>query len=168
MRWPPSSARWPSWPPLARQAEELRAQRRVLRRKNIALGEMLSQLELEKRQMAERVQANVARLVAPAVARLARDGLAPETRSRLLLVAEQHLDGITSGLGYAVKAAAPGLSPREVEISDLVRAGLSSKEIASMLGVSPPTVERHRHNIRRKLGLAGGSVNLATYLSERR
>ena len=150
---------------LARQAEELRAQRRRLRRKNIALREMLSQLELEKRQMAERVHANVARLVAPAVARLARPALAAEARRRLLLVAQKHLEGITSSLGSTIRAVAPGLSPREIEVCDLVRVGLSIKEIASTLAVSPLTVERHRHNIRRKLGLAGSSTNLATYLA---
>ena len=149
---------------LARQAGELRLQRRGLTRKNIALREMLSQLELEKREMAERVQANVTKLVAPAVARLARPALAPEARRRLLLVAERHLAGITSTLGSTIRAVAPSLSPREIEVCDLVRTGLANKEIASTLGVSPLTVERHRHNIRRKLGLAG-TTNLATYLS---
>jgi DNA-binding NarL/FixJ family response regulator len=150
---------------LARRAEELRARRRVLRRKNIALREMLSQLELEKRQMAERVQANAVTLVGPAVARLARSGLTAEARRRLVAVARKHLEQITSGLGGAVSAAAARLSPREVEVCDLIRTGLSNKEIAPTLGVSLSTVERHRHNIRRKLGLAGASTNLATYLA---
>lgn len=150
---------------LLRQAAELRSQRRRLQRKNIALHEMLSQLELEKRQMAERVHANVAELVAPAVARLGRPGLSPEARRRFLHLAEKRLEEVTSSLGSTLRAVASALSPREVEVCDLVRAGLANKEIASLLGVSPLTVERHRHNIRRKLGLAGAATNLTTYLA---
>lgn len=153
---------------LARQAAELRTQRRRLERKNIALREMLWQLDQEKRQMAERVHANVARLIAPAVARLGRPGLSAEARRRFLRLAERRLEEITTDLGSGLRATAPALSPREVEICDLVRAGLATKEIASMLGVSPLTVERHRHNIRRKLGLAGASANLTTFLGSLR
>jgi DNA-binding CsgD family transcriptional regulator len=45
------------------------------------------------------------------------------------------------------------LSSRELEICALVADGLSSKEIACRLGLAAATVERHRHNARRKLGL---------------
>ena len=48
------------------------------------------------------------------------------------------------------------LTQREREILDLVAAGLSTKEIARALDVSPRTVETHRANIADKLG--AGSV----------
>ena len=44
------------------------------------------------------------------------------------------------------------LTPREKEILDLIAAGLSSKEIAAKLGISPKTVEFHRANLLRKYG----------------
>ncbi|MEI9944234.1 MAG: response regulator transcription factor [Chitinophagaceae bacterium] len=45
------------------------------------------------------------------------------------------------------------LSVREVEIIKLIKDGLSSKEIASNLDIAVRTVEVHRHNILKKLGL---------------
>ncbi len=43
------------------------------------------------------------------------------------------------------------LSPREWEVIDLMRDGLSTREIASRLGISPVTVRRHSGEILRKL-----------------
>lgn len=45
------------------------------------------------------------------------------------------------------------LSPRERQILQLVARGLSSKQIASELGVGEKTVSNHRTHIRSKLGL---------------
>lgn len=74
---------------------------------------------------------------------------------------------IGSGL---VEAGAPEhtpLSPREGEILDCLAEGLPSKQIATRLGMSVRTVETHRHNIRRKLRLAG-QAELIRYAVERR
>ncbi len=45
------------------------------------------------------------------------------------------------------------LTPREQEIMRLLAEGLSAKEIAEKLFISPKTVENHRSNIMKKLGL---------------
>ncbi len=45
------------------------------------------------------------------------------------------------------------LTPREQEIMRLLAEGLSAKEIAEKLFISPKTVENHRANIMKKLGL---------------
>jgi len=45
------------------------------------------------------------------------------------------------------------LTPREQEIMRLLAEGLSAKEIAKKLFISPKTVENHRSNIMNKLGL---------------
>ena len=45
------------------------------------------------------------------------------------------------------------LSKREIEIAKLIKDGMSSKEIASQLGISLKTVEVHRYNILKKLHL---------------
>lgn len=54
------------------------------------------------------------------------------------------------------------LTPREQEIMRMLAAGLSTKEIAEKLFISPKTVENHRTNIMGKLGLRG-SIELARY-----
>jgi DNA-binding NarL/FixJ family response regulator len=45
------------------------------------------------------------------------------------------------------------LSKREIEIAKLIKEGMSSKEVASELGISLKTVEVHRYNILKKLHL---------------
>jgi DNA-binding NarL/FixJ family response regulator len=47
----------------------------------------------------------------------------------------------------------PTLTTREREVTQLLAEGKSSKEVASLLNLSTKTVETHRSNIMRKLGL---------------
>jgi DNA-binding NarL/FixJ family response regulator len=54
------------------------------------------------------------------------------------------------------------LTPREQEILLVLAEGLSVKEIAGKLFISPKTVENHRNNIMKKLGLHS-SIELARY-----
>jgi DNA-binding NarL/FixJ family response regulator len=152
---------------LERQATQLRAGRAALRRKNIALREILAQLEAEKRLLSRRLRSTLRSVILPQVARMRRPSLSAAARERYVALLESHLDELASTFGgKGVAELSSRLSPREVEIADLVRAGSVSKEIADMLGLSEATVERHRHNIRRKLGITDASVNLASYLSE--
>ena len=53
---------------------------------------------------------------------------------------------------------------REVIICKMILNGLINKEIAEDLSVSEHTVEKFRHNIRKKLGLTGRKINLQSYL----
>ena len=48
-----------------------------------------------------------------------------------------------------------GLREREAEVLRLIAAGYSNKEIASRLVLSVKTVEAHKANAMRKLGLSG-------------
>jgi DNA-binding NarL/FixJ family response regulator len=48
---------------------------------------------------------------------------------------------------------APGLTRREQEVLQLVKSGLPSKSIARRLNISDKTVDVHKHQLRRKLGL---------------
>jgi DNA-binding NarL/FixJ family response regulator len=51
----------------------------------------------------------------------------------------------------ASRAARPALTPREVEIIDLIRRGLRNREIAAVCGISEETVQTHVKNILLKL-----------------
>lgn len=50
-------------------------------------------------------------------------------------------------------AGSAALTPRELEIAELIDRGLSNKEIARSLGVQPSTVKNHVHNILCKLNV---------------
>ena len=49
-------------------------------------------------------------------------------------------------------ACAKQLTSRETDVIDWIACGLSSKQIARKLSISPSTVETHRRNIMRKIG----------------
>ncbi len=58
------------------------------------------------------------------------------------------------------------LTPREREILPLIVEGHTSREIAERLGISPRTVEQHRANLLRKLGLPN-TASLIRYAMRR-
>jgi DNA-binding NarL/FixJ family response regulator len=58
------------------------------------------------------------------------------------------------------------LTIKEIEIVKLITKGLTSKEIADQLFLSPRTVETHRHNILKKLNLPN-AAQLSRWASEK-
>jgi DNA-binding CsgD family transcriptional regulator len=58
-----------------------------------------------------------------------------------------------------------GLSPRELELTELVARGLSSRDIGELLHLSPRTVDNHLARIYSKLGLAS-RLQLATWFAQ--
>lgn len=68
------------------------------------------------------------------------------------------VDTSASGLGpIPKKSALSRLSPRETQVLIRIAEGLASKEIAMQLQVSHRTVETHRTNLMRKLGVRKAS-----------
>lgn len=63
-------------------------------------------------------------------------------------------------------AGEEALTPREIEVLELLKSGRTTKEIASVLELSARTVDIHRANIKRKLRLRTGA-ELIAYASNR-
>jgi DNA-binding NarL/FixJ family response regulator len=55
----------------------------------------------------------------------------------------------------------PDLSARELQVLELLRSGKTTKQIASQLHLSTRTVDIHRANLKRKLGLRSGAELIA-------
>jgi non-specific serine/threonine protein kinase len=58
------------------------------------------------------------------------------------------------------------LTPRERQIAELIRDGLSNKEIAETLVISRRTAEAHVEHILAKLGFTS-RIQVATWMSDR-
>jgi len=67
------------------------------------------------------------------------------------------------GLGKAQRSF--GLSPREMDVVEALRNGMSDKEIASSLGIGFETVRDYLKAIRRKLGVSTRTAIISTILS---
>jgi DNA-binding NarL/FixJ family response regulator len=63
--------------------------------------------------------------------------------------------GFLSKSGRKAQGTGVSLSERESEVLRLIAAGYSNKEIAAQLELSVKTVEVHKANAARKLGLKG-------------
>jgi len=75
-----------------------------------------------------------------------------------------NLQSIVSPFLRNLTATYMDFTPREIDVANLVREGKSAKEIALLLNCSVRSVEFHKDNIRRKLGLTRQKTNLRTYL----
>ena len=66
-------------------------------------------------------------------------------------------------LQLVADASSPKLTPREREVLELLRVGMTNKDIAAALGVAPGTVKTHVQELLEKLGATGRAeaVNLA-------
>lgn len=82
-----------------------------------------------------------------------------------LEVMESHLLALAPPISDNVSRVARQLTPAEIRVADLIRDGMSSKEIASLLDLSVKAVDFHRNNIRGKLGLKSSKVSLKKYLA---
>jgi PAS domain S-box-containing protein len=147
---------------LRRTEKELEDQNRLLLEKNIALREVMAQIDVEKKSIAEKVQTNMERLVLPLLARIKRKS--PQELAKYLQLLEENLTDITSGFGNAMSRRMTKLTQQEIEICDMIRQGLRCREIASLLNISVRTVETHRTHVRKKLAIDDPGVNLVTYL----
>ena len=147
---------------LKESEQQLKKQKLALEQKNLALQEILGQIEIEKKQIKEGVIANVEELLLPSLKKLRRKGSALDNKHIDLL--EKSALQLTSGFGMRVSERRWRLTPREIEICNMIKGGLSSKEIAELISVSSRTIEIHRNNIRKKMGLSRKKVNLTTYL----
>jgi pimeloyl-ACP methyl ester carboxylesterase/DNA-binding CsgD family transcriptional regulator len=100
-----------------------------------------------------------------------------ESENHILLADEPAWPVFLAGVrGFLGSVSAPdgelsGLSPREIDVLELVATGLSNEEIAERLYLSVRTVERHLTNIYAKLrlsGKAGRAAAAARFSASRR
>jgi PAS domain S-box-containing protein len=139
----------------------LQNERQALQAKNITLKEVLSSIEEEKMDIKRQLADDIENNLLPAMKKLVRDN---GTVNRFYYnLVEDCLKNIAS-LSGNIHNIYDKLSPREMEICNLIRSGSSSKDIALLLNISTATVHKHREIIRKKFGLTNKNINLTTFL----
>lgn len=139
----------------------LKAKESIIVQKSQALQEIINNIEREKKQINENIQSNLENFIFPIIGKLK---LKTENENiKFLELLEENLKDITDPFLKNTPKTFQVLTPRELEICNFIRNGLSSKEIAISLNLSHQTIEKHRNNIRKKLGLKR-NINLVSFL----
>ncbi len=141
----------------------LELERQELNEKNIALKEIMFQIENEKQLIREQINTNIENVILPTLRRVTNKTYEENLQNDLMNL-EKDLKRITSSFINKLKKQYSTLTPREIEISNLIKNGLTSKDISQVLSLSLLTVHKHRELIRQKLKLQNKSINLTTYL----
>ena len=140
---------------------ELDQQKKFLEEKNAALKELITHIELDKKEYKERIIANIDKVILPALDKLN----VHHTENGYINQVRQSLENLASSFGQNISDRRVNLTPREIEVCNLVKNGLSNKEIARMLKIALHTVEKHRRTVRKKLGITSQGINLQTHLN---
>jgi PAS domain S-box-containing protein len=143
--------------------KELKKYSQSLEKTNEALKIIIQGIEEQKKEVEKKISHNLNLTVRPILDQLKSQEVT-ETVSFLLQSLEFNLTNMFSSFGVNLVKGGHSLTPREIRICEMIRSGLSSKQMAKVLGISPQTVLVHRKNIRKKLGLAKSRRNLASYL----
>ena len=142
--------------------QQLMLERKALREANSALRAVLARIEEEKQGIYRDVKTNIDKIIMPLLHALALD--LPQSKWKYIEVLKTNLEEIVSPFVKNLSNTCLSMTPTEVNICNLIRNGLQTKEIARMRNVSTATIKRHREHIRRKLKIANSDVNLTTYL----
>ncbi len=142
--------------------DQLNEDKQLLRDKNIALRELMTQAREQKDDLGRQMAVNVERVLLPMLDRMELQ-CSPQGKEYAGSLRENLVE-IASPFYSRLASLYASLTPRETEICDLVRRGMSSKAIASALSVSVNTVFNQRRRIRQKLKIADKETNLVTFL----
>ena len=145
------------------RTNELKIKTKNLEEVNIALKVLLKRRDEDKIELEEKVLLNVKDLVVSYLDKLKKSGL-DEKQLIYIGIMESNLNDIVSPFLRGLSTKYLKLTPMEIQVANLIKQGKSSKEIAELVNLSSRTIEFHRDNIRKKMGIKNKKVNLRTYL----
>lgn len=135
----------------------------ALEEANTTLEVLLKKREKDKNQLEEDMLFNVRELVMPYLEKI-KTGRLDERQNIYFNILESNLNDIISPFVRSLSSKYLKLTPSEIRTSNLIRQGKTTKEIAELLRLSYKTIETHRRNIRKKIGLTNKKTNLTVHL----
>ena len=148
---------------LKKRTRELELKRKSLEELNAAMRVVLKKREMDKAKIKESVLANVKKLIEPYFEKIKKTGL-NDQQMGVLRILESNLKEIISPFTQEVSLKYFKLTSTEIQVAKQIRHGHTTKQIADFMDISPRTIETHRKNIRRKIGLEGKKANLRSHL----
>jgi PAS domain S-box-containing protein len=154
-----------------KQAEEalkekevaLKAKAKELSELNKALRVLMKQRLEDKKELEQKILSNVRELVVPFIDKLKKSALDAKSMTYLRIL-ESNLNDIVSPFVHQLSSKYSALTPKEIQVAQLIREGKNTRDIGELLNSSKRTIESHRQSIRNKLGLRDTKANLRSYL----
>jgi PAS domain S-box-containing protein len=146
-----------------KRTRELEVKTKSLEELNTAMKVLLKKRDEDKKELEDNVLTNLKEMIEPYFDKLKTTKLDDQQRA-LLSIMESNLNEITSPFTRKMSMKYLKLTPKENQIVNLIKHGKTTKQIAEFMNVSPRTIDTHRKNIRKKIGLQGQKGNLRTYL----
>jgi PAS domain S-box-containing protein len=143
---------------------ELQVQSRQLEEVNFALRTLLNQRKEETLRAEQRLINNMEHLVLPYVQRLTGTRLDSEQQVCVNVI-QANLRSLAAPFTRRLSGRFSDLTPREIEVANLVRLGAPTSEIARILSITQRAVEFHRDRLREKLGIKNKRQNLRAWLA---
>ena len=158
----------------ARIAEDLsRAQQeleQLVRERTESLSAMNTTLELvikkadEEREALEKtLRSNFEQFIFPYIERMKALRIDERQRASLSVI-EANLNDILNSLAPKAEPYSCALTQAEIQIANLIKQGLATKEIAELTGLSSRTIDHRRESIRKKLGITDRTTSLSSFL----
>ena len=130
---------------------------------NTALKVLLKKRDEDKTELEERMLFNVRELVIPYLDKLKKSGL--NDRQKVFVdILDSTLNDVVSPFVRKLSPQYLKLTPSEIQMANLIKQGKTTKEIADLLNLATSTIDFHRDNIRKKVGIKNRKINLRTYL----
>lgn len=148
---------------VASQTEELKIKSENLEDANFALKSLLKRRDEEKSDFEEKVRVNIDQMVIPYVEKLRSTDL-DSTQKTVVDILSTSIGEVTSSFSHTLSTKFRSLTPKEIQVANLIKQGQTTREIARMLNISKRTIDAHRNHIREKLALKKRGGNLRTHL----
>jgi PAS domain S-box-containing protein len=135
-----------------------------LEKTNATLSMMLDYARKAETDIQERVVANLRTTTLQLLDTLKKQQLS-QGACDLVELLEKNTQNLAHPLARKLESLLFRLTARELQVANFIRLGKSTKDIMQLLNISFQTVESHRNNLRKKLGLRHKKINLRTYLN---
>ncbi|HON55551.1 MAG TPA: LuxR family transcriptional regulator [bacterium] len=149
---------------IARLTEITDQQKQNIDSNNIMLQEIIKKYENDIKLLKEDLFNKLNFMLIPIIDNFKT--VSEKNKEQLINMAKKTIEDICIETGINIISGENNLTPRELEICNYIKNDLSNKEIAALLNISIKSVEKHRENIRKKLGITYQNVNLKDFFKK--
>jgi PAS domain S-box-containing protein len=130
---------------------------------NITLRNVLNNIQNEQQELADKLSHRIVHEILPALNKI-KTAPSDDVRNGYIDFLGELMVSLTKGTDAELDSGLLRLSKTEMKICKFIQSGFSSKEICTTMNLAFDTIQTHRKNIRKKLGLAGkGTTSLHGY-----